>query len=208
LSKSISEISFRPSINWAWKTFKDNPIFYVGIVLTFFASWVLLELFVVAGQKLGTIFNLAIHVAFLVMFSALQIGFIKICLDVYAGKHPPYANLLHSLKRRPKFLIAQLAYLVMVSIGLLLLLIPGFYLGGKFAFFGFDIAENDSTILDSFHASTALTNGSISELAYYLFLLTLLNLFGALWLGLGLLVTVPVSVLTMTSLYQDWKPNN
>ena len=205
MNSNNSKISLRQSINWAWTTFKDNPRFYIGIVLTFFASWVVLELSVVAGQRLGTIFNLTIHLVFLIVFSGLQIGFIKICLDVCVGNSPSYTELFKSLNQGAKLLIAQLAYLVMILIGLLLLIVPSFYLGARFAFFGFEIAEKDSKIIASFRASVTLTDNSIAKLAYYLFVLTLLNLMGAAFLGIGLLITVPVSVLAMTSLYQDLK---
>jgi uncharacterized membrane protein len=168
-------------------------------------SWVILELLVVAGQQLGTIFNLAIHLVFLIVFSGLQIGFIKICLNVCMGNNPPYTELFKSLNQGAKLLVAQLVFLVMVLIGLLLLIVPGFYLGARFAFFGFDMAEMDSKIIDSFRASAMVADNSIGKLAYYLLVLTLLNLIGAAFLGLGLLMTVPVSALTMTSLYQDLK---
>jgi hypothetical protein len=198
-------ISLRRSITWAWKIYKDNPIFYVGIVLTFFASWVLLELIVIKGYGLGTIFNLAIHITFLIAFSGMQVGFIKICLDVKAGNNPHYAELFNSINQGAKFFVAQLAYFVIVSIGLLLLVIPGVYLGGRYGFFTFDMVEKNSGITESFQASATLMNGSTGKIAYYLFLLLLLNIFGALFIGLGLLITVPVSALTMASLYQEWK---
>jgi hypothetical protein len=198
-------ISFRQSFHWAWTKFKDNPIFYIGIVLTFFASWVILELIVVAGQKLGVIFNLVAHITFLIVFSGMQLGFTKICLAIYADENPSYMELFKSIHQGAKFLIAQLVYMVMFLLGLLFLLIPGFYLAGKFAFFRFDMAERDSVILDSFRTSATLINGSTGKMGFYIFLLLLLNIFGALFMGLGLLITVPVSALTMTSLYQGWK---
>ena len=201
-------ISFRQSIHWAWTQFKDNPTFYIGTVLTFFASWVILELIVIAGQKLGAIFNLAVHITFLIVFSGLQLGFTKICMDIYAGNNPPYMELFNSINQGAKFLIAQLIYLLMFLVGLLLLIVPGLYLAEKFAFFRFDMVEKDSSILDSFRASATLTNHSTGKIAFYIFLLLLLNIFGAMFMGLGLLITVPVSALTMTSLYQGWKTNH
>ncbi len=197
-------VTVHKSITWGLMKFKDNPLFYIEIVLTFFVSWVILELSVVVGQKLGVIFNLAIHTAFLIIFSGLQIGFMKICLGVYTEKTLPYSELFKSINQGANFLVAQLAYVVMILMGLLLI-IPGFYLGTKFAFFGFHMAENNNSIINSFYTSAALTDNFITKLAYYLFLLVLLNLLGAALLGLGLLITVPISVLTMTSLYEDLK---
>jgi len=47
-----------------------------------------------------------------------------------------------------------------------------------------------------------LTDSSIAKLGYYLFVLMLFNLLNVAFLGVGLLITVPVSVLAMTSLYK------
>jgi uncharacterized membrane protein len=205
VNKNGSKISLRRSLNWAWKTFQNNPMFYMGIVLTFFASWVVLEAMVVAGQRLGAIFNLAIHTIFLIVFSGLQMGFMKICLEVYKGNKPPYAELFRSIKQGAKFLIAQFLYLLMFFAGLFLLIVPGLYFGTRFCFFGFDLAEKENKFMDSFRASVLLTENSILKLAYHLLVLTLLNLVGAAVLGLGLLITVPVTVLTMIWLYQSLK---
>jgi len=65
--------------------------------------------------------------------------------------------------------------------------------------------DNDSAFIDSFRESTMLTDSSIAKLGYYLFVLMLFNLLNVAFLGLGFLITVPLSVLAMTSLGQDLK---
>jgi len=191
----------------AWIIFKKSPLLFALLLLILFANWAILELLAFAGQKLGNLYNLIIHLSFLITFSGLQVGFINICMKLYTSKNPGFIHLFKYMKRGPNFLIAQLTYLLVIMIGMLLFLIPGFYLGAKFSFFGFDIAENNTTPMNSLRQSATLTKDMLGKLSFHYFLLILLNLFGAAWMGLGLFVTIPISVLTMTSLYKQLKTN-
>jgi len=205
MNQRNQSISIRKALAQAWDIYRASMWFYTKIVLTFFIVWIILELVVYLAQDLGQLFNLAVHLLFLVIFAGLQVGFIRICLDANAGYQPHYSHLFEHLKQGPNFLLAQLAYVVLVLIGLVILLIPGLYYGTRYAFNGFIITEKDFGILESFQASANLTRDMLGKLFGYFFLLILLNLFGSIWLGLGLLVTIPVSVLTMASFYRDLK---
>jgi len=205
MNHSNQSISIRKSLAQAWDIYRASMWFYTKIVLTFFIAWIILELVVYLAQDLGQVFNLAVHLLFLVIFAGLQVGFIRICLDANAGYTPHYSHLFEHLKQGSKFLVAQLAYVILVLMGLVFLLIPGVYFGTCHAFYGFILAENEFGIIESFYASANLTRGVTGKLFGYFLLLTLLNFFGAMWLGLGLLVTIPVSVLTMASFYRDLK---
>jgi hypothetical protein len=205
MNHNNQSISFRRAFAHAWDIYRVNVWFYTKIILSFFIAWVLLELAVYLGQDLGPAFNLVVHLLFLVIFAGLEVGFIQICLDANAGYQPHYPQFFEHFKQGPKFLVAQLAYIILVLIGLVFLLIPGLYYGTRYAFNGFIIAEKDFGIIESFNMSANITRGLLGKLFTCFLLLTLLNLFGAMWLGLGLLVTIPVSVLTMASFYLNLK---
>jgi hypothetical protein len=98
-------------------------------------------------------------------------------------------------------LAAQLLYLAIVILGLVPLVLPGFLVAVYFAFFGFTLVTNRINPLRALAASGALTRTRGLFVTRALLLLLLLNLLGAACLGLGLLVTLPVSLLTLTALY-------
>jgi uncharacterized membrane protein len=103
----------------------------------------------------------------------------------------------------PKFLAGQILYLLAVVIGLLLLVIPGVFLGVRYALFGFCMAAGETNLVRSFQQSAILSMGAKTDLLWILVALVVLNLLGASLLGVGLFITIPLSVLIMTAVYQQ-----
>jgi hypothetical protein len=91
----------------------------------------------------------------------------------------------------------------MVVIGLLLLVVPGVYLGVRYALFGFCFAGGETNLLRCFQQSAILSKGATTGLLRTLAALLVLNLLGAGLLGLGLFISVPLSVLIMTDVYRQ-----
>ena len=66
----------------AWAAFKTYRRVLVISELILFGSWVSLELAVVAVHRWGMLPNLALHLAFLFLFSGLMVGIESIALQV------------------------------------------------------------------------------------------------------------------------------
>ena len=78
-----------------------------------------------------------VHLAFLIFVAGIEVGFLQICLALYDGGEPTFADTFTPLALGPKCLAGQMLYLLMVVIGLLLLVVPGVYLSVRYALFGF-----------------------------------------------------------------------
>lgn len=192
-----------PALRFGWSSFRRRPGLFVAIFGTLLLSWAVLEVLVVALQRLGPLVNITLHLLFLAFFSGLKLGFLRLALAAYDGSRPRYRDLFSRLASGPRFLAAGLLYLGAILLGLVLLLLPGIYLGLRLAPFGFLIAELDSAVGASFRAASELTRGSIPALLGFAATLLALNLAGAALLGVGLIVTVPVSVLSAAALYRQ-----
>ena len=88
-------------------------------------------------------------------------------------------------------------------IGLALLIVPGLYLASRLALFSFRLVDGAANLLGSFRDSAALTHGVLGQLALLLVALFLLNVLGACVLGLGLFITIPLSVLMLADVYRQ-----
>ena len=168
-------------------------------------AWVLLELVVFATQPLGIVAWALEHIAFLLCFAGLEVGLLRISLALHDGQSPRLVDAFTHFKLAPGFLAGQLLYLAMVVAGLVLVVVPGIFLATRFALFGFRNAAGEGGVLTSFRQSGNLTRGATGRLAATLVSLLLFNLVGAALLGAGLLVTVPISVLTMASIDRQLK---
>jgi hypothetical protein len=196
-------ISFRAAINFAWHTFKKHYGLLTANLLTIFCAWVILEAVVIAGQQFGILLWTLAHLAFLIFFAGMEVGLIKIGFALYNGEEPTYSDMFTHLTLGPTFLAGQLLYLLIVVVGLVLVLIPGIYLSIHYMWFGFCIVSGETNLVRSFQQSAILSAGSKIHLFAIFALLFIFNFLGACILGLGLLITIPLSVLTLTAVYRQ-----
>lgn len=192
-----------PHFRTAWKAFKSHPRVFVVSMLILFASWVALEVAVVALHRFGLVVWLVLHLAFFVFFSGLMLGLHRIALETVDGKAPKVTDLTALLERGPTFLLAFCIYSVAVIGGLVLLIVPGIYLAVRYALFGQIIATRSTSAFAAFRDAAALSDGRFATVFAVLLIAFLLNLAGAAFLGLGLLITFPVSLLATSDLYRS-----
>lgn len=193
----------RHAFDFAWPALKKRFGLFTAVLLTILAAWVVLEIVVIAGQRFGIVLWAVMHLAFLIFFAGVELGLLQICRALRDGKVPTFADTFAHLPLGPKFLAAQILYLLTVAIGLLLLVVPGVYLGVRYALFGFCFADGETNLRRCFQQSALRSKGSITGLLWILAALLVLNLLGASLLALGLFITVPVSLLVMTDVYRQ-----
>lgn len=95
------------------------------------------------------------------------------------------------------FLLAVFLLGLLVSVGLALLVVPGVLLGLAFGFAPFFTAEGQKDVVEAFRASSRLTRNYRVQLFGLAMMLLGVNLLGLLALGIGVVVTVPISMLAI-----------
>ena len=196
-------ISVSKAVNFGWYAFKKNYLLFSAVLLTTFAAWIGLEIVVIVGQRFGILLWTVAHLAFLVFFASVEIGFLQICLGLYDGRKPRFADCFADWSLGLKFLAGQIFFVLMVAVGLLLLVVPGVYVGVRYALFGFCMAAGETDLLESFRQSAILSAGKWAALLGIFAVLLLLNVLGASLLGLGLFITIPLSGLISTAIYRQ-----
>lgn len=187
----------------AWKAFKSYPSIFIVSMLILFASWAVLEVAVVALDRFGIVVWLILHFAFFVFFSGLMLGLHRIALEAVSGEAPKLAKLTVLLGRGPIFLLALCIYSAVVLAGLVLLIVPGIYVAVRYALFGQVLATTAVTAPQALRHAAVLSDGRWWSLFPLLLIALLLNLAGIAFLGLGLLITFPVTLLAMSDIYRS-----
>jgi hypothetical protein len=196
-------ISIRVAFTFARKTYQSHYPLFIASMLTFFAAWVLLEITVIAGQKLGMILWVIAHLAFFIVFAGLEVGFIQIGLALVNGQEVSYSILFSKLASGGSFFIGQLLYLSICLVGFVLLIIPGFYWGTQYAMNGFCMVANSTNPTIGLQDSVQLSKKSNFSIFVFIIVIVFLNLLGASLLGVGLLVSVPISVLMKACVFKQ-----
>jgi uncharacterized membrane protein len=186
----------------AWRHYRIHAGLLMLCFLTIVGAWVVLELLVMWGNRLGVLYNLALHFLFLVAAAGLQAGFLKIALDINDGETVGYRRLFSKLRNGPSFLAAQVTVCLLVLAGLVFFVVPGIYFGARYGLFGAAIADRGVGTMESLSMSSRLSKGRRMKLAILGVQMAVMNVLGAALLGVGLLVTVPLSVLMMGSVYR------
>jgi len=195
-----NQISIGEAVDFAWSAYGKRWRLLTSVLLAMLGAWVVLEVLVFTTQRLGILVWALEHIAFLLCFAGIEVGLLRIGLALEDGRKARLADAFNHFSLAPSFLAGQLLYLAMVIAGLVLLVVPGILVAARFALFGFQNASGESGVLRSFKQSWNLTRGATSRLAASLITLFVFNLLGAALLGVGLFVTVPISVLMMASI--------
>jgi uncharacterized membrane protein len=185
-----------------WQRFNTSRRVFLISTLALLASWASLEVAVVALQRGGVALNVALHLGFLVLFSGLMVGIHRIALDVVDGQPPTLNGLTRVLHRAPGFLLAASLYSLGAVAGLLLFVVPGVYVAVRYALFGHALADGDKSAVEALREAGDLSRSRWWSVCRFLALLLACNLAGAALLGLGLLVSFPVSLVASASFFR------
>jgi uncharacterized membrane protein len=189
-----------------WRLFKSRASVFVVSVLLLFLSWVALEIAVVFLHRLGFAVWLVLHLAWLFLFSGMLVGLHVMALKSIDGGIPRIVDLFGSLERGPAYLLALTIYCLAVSGGLVLLILPGIYLAIRYCLFAQVITDTSASALAALRKAAALAHGNWTPLGALFLIAFLLNIAGMALLGIGLIISFPVSLLAIAGFYRSLQP--
>ena len=190
----------------AWRLYVASWPVFSGAVAILFASWVVLEVAVAAVQRFGILPWAVLHLAFLLTFAGLVAGLHRLALEAVDGRVPRLNDLFGVMGRGPGLLLAFIAYLVVVAIGLVLLVVPGLYAAVRLGLLGQVAAADRLSPAATLREAARLTRGRWWESARILAAVIVVNLLGAALVGVGEVVALPISVIMATSFYRSICP--
>jgi uncharacterized membrane protein len=203
-------LSVGDAIRYGWNRFKANPWVWVGVVIIAALIQGLLNALFgnrsafrvdMFGQSLWSIGWIVGSILTVVVGYLINAAFVRGSLHEVDGQRPTLGSFFR-FTNVGNVILASILVGVMIAVGLFLLVIPGLIV----AFLSwwtlqFVIDRHDSAI-DGIRSSFR----AISSQAGSVFLLALaligINILGAIPLGLGLLITVPLSTIASTYAYR------
>lgn len=204
----MKAFSIDEAISHGWHLFKTRPWFFVGITLL---------TMIVAGIANNTdkreAFAAPVHITFvfgLVSVAAaivnviLSIGAQKIYLKTEASEKPLFKELFayHDVMLIIRVIAGGILYALIVLIGLILFIVPGIIFAIKYSFQYLLIIDKGLGPVEALRESAKLTKGHKWQLLLFGVVLGIINVFGALLFGVGLLVSVPTTNLSIVHVYR------
>lgn len=146
------------------------------------------------------------------VFGALAIVSLStVMLAIAHDKQPRYKDLTKhfaSYKKPVDMLVMWILVSIFTFLGFMLLVLPGIYIAVRLMFFPYYVIEHEhKTVYESLSEIFAITSGNFWNLFLFVVLAIAVNVLGALALGVGLLVTFPLTVLAGTYIYKQLTPH-
>jgi len=185
------------AIKEGWRVVKREPAVLIALTV--------LQLAVLSaqtGEPPGTRSGLAQLVAH-TAGAALAVGWWRVALRANEGREVSLAALteLSTLELLRYFVTQAIMALVIVT-GLVLLIVPGLYIGARWMLAPVVVVDEGRDPVAALRRSWELTEGASGRMVVFAIALVALNLLGLLALGVGVLVTMPTSVLATVHVYR------
>ncbi len=201
-----AKFDYTEPIQFAWDKVKSNLGFFIGALLAGGALSTVIFVAMIAttvGSK-NTISPLffVLFVLFLIFTLVAQVGLFRASLKVTDGEKVGLGDLIPSISVLLKFIVSSMAYALIVSVGSILLVVPGMIWAIQFQFFGFFVIDGAGPI-EALKKSSQMTKGAKVDLFVFGLLLYVLNMVGEMALLVGLFVTVPVTLVALARVYRS-----
>ena len=200
----------------SWQILKENPVFIIGFFLFIFLISIAPN-FLINGfsPEKEVVNDTPVTYQILIFILQIIISFvlIKVLLLLVDKKALNKENILPTSQMFYNFTIGSIVY----DIGLILLVMLMQKMGSagiiafllfvyiilKFQFVNYIIIDKNTTALTAFKISNEITKNELTEIFLLLMTLLFINIIGAIFFGIGLLLTMPVSVIAIVLLYRE-----
>ncbi len=196
------KFSCSEAFKFGWEAVKNNFGFFIGLTVIYG-----LIIFVPSGiaesfKKTSTALYILTTIIASVISTIVHMGLVKILLNFHDGKNAKISDLFSCAGLFFKYISGSILYALIALAGILLLIIPGIIWMIQFSFCSYFIVDKALGPITALKKSSAITKGVKWELFILGLLVFGINILGILALFVGLLVTVPLTMLAMVFVYR------
>jgi hypothetical protein len=190
----IGELQMGKYLQTGWQVFKQYPQGYLLFTLIYLAILAIIS----RPWGIGWLAAAAIH-------EPLVAGYIMVTAKLLQQKEPTFSDFFEGFQFRyflPLVLVGLISQ-ALVTLGLILLIIPGLYLAVGYLFAAVLVVDRGLDFWPAMETSRRLITPRWFSFFAFLLLLVLVNFAGLLALGVGFLVSFPVSWCALVAGYAD-----
>lgn len=194
----------KEAIKFGFAVAKKNLPFFVGLLLILALINFTPQLLNSLWKNQPAIFVTLLSILLVVVRTITDLGLLRIALKFTDSQLPTFSDLFFYRNWRTllNYFLASILYNLMVFAGIILLIIPGIYLAIRFQYFGYLIADKNLGPIQAFKESSKLTSGVKWQLFLFGIILGLVNIAGFLALVIGLLITIPTTMVAGAYIYR------
>jgi uncharacterized membrane protein len=202
----MKTFSIKEAIKTNWEVVKANFWFVVG---TTFVYFLFNSSFEIGGEDAESAFSkvtlvalIVLGIIFWVVGTIVQMGYTKIYLKLHGGERSKFKELFTYYHLFWRYVGAMILYCLRVFLGFILLVVPGVIWGIKFQFMPILVLDKGMGPVEAMRESGKMTEGHKWHLLKFGLVVAGINIIGFLCFVVGLLVTVPLTVLAHIHIYR------
>lgn len=195
------------AVRFGWNKFQERPGILIGAMLiTTILSWILNAISRGPAPEQMHSMSIGWLLAFVVaslLNVLIGMGTTAFMLKAHDDiESVTLKDLWHPHPFR-RYLLANVAATAIVIVGLILIIVPGIIVALALLFVNFIVIEREISAADALRESARITKGYRWQLFGLLLAVVGINILGLLCLGVGLLVSIPVSTLAIVHAYRS-----
>ncbi|MHB8066810.1 MAG: hypothetical protein ACYDIC_02805 [Desulfobaccales bacterium] len=175
-----------------WELFKQNPGGFIGFTVIFF----IIQAILAHLPRVGGLISLAIT-------APLGAGFYVVSAKLRQRRTPEFQDFFTGFQFFVPLMLLSVVSSLLIILGFILLIIPGVFLMVCYLFPSMLIIDRRLDFWPAMELSRRTVQGQWFGFFIFVLLIILVNLGGALLLGIGLLVSLPVSACAVAAAYAD-----
>ena len=195
------KFSIQDAVSYGWTAFKEQPGFFIGLIIGLMvigAAPQAITNAIFGNGGAAKIFRLIWELF------GMFLGMImtQVALDIHDHGKANFSKIPELFPLIWSFIAAKLLYFVIVAVGLILLIVPGLILMYMFLYHSYLIIDKKVGPIEALTQSRAITDGSKWDLFLFSLVLMLINFVGLACLGIGLLISLPVTMMASVYVYR------
>ncbi|HDQ93576.1 MAG TPA: DUF975 family protein [Synergistetes bacterium] len=202
-------VEIKKAFEYGWETFKENALFFIVLMTAIGVPMALLGIltrelpwFSVSAMFLrGVCWVLRVLAVMVVILVSLSYR------DKGSFDYRSLGDLQHFQPIFLPYLLGTILYSLLVGVGMVLLIAPGVYVLVKYQFTPYVLIDRGSQPVEALKEAGNLANGVWLELFLLMLAIMGINFLGVLVFGIGLIVTIPVTLLAHSWVYRSFVPS-
>jgi uncharacterized membrane protein len=199
----MSTFSIKEALSFGWQKTTENLGFIIGVTLINFIVGYIGRPGMNPGKWKYSASSLLV-LAYLVLWivsTIISIGFTKIFIKLSRGEKAEFKDLIQHYKLFWKYLISRIVTGTIFIVGLILLIVPGIIFALRYSMVPFLVVDKGMWVFPALEESSKLTYGHKWQLLKLSLCFIGINILGALALGVGLLISIPVTAFAFMHVY-------
>jgi uncharacterized membrane protein len=183
-----------------WRGFVANigPLIVVALVV-----WVVTGAINLLTRQSSGVGQFLLSMLSFFVGQVVAIVWIKLALSILDGREFTADSLLPGGATLVSYIVASLLFAVMLTVGLVLLVIPGIIVAVVFGLYGWALIDKALDPIEALRHSSRITSGHRWEVFAFAVVAILLNIVGLVALIIGVLVTSAVTLIAAAHVYRQ-----